>query len=45
MPGVSATVNFAHIREHYYGSHRSVNPTGIVAQMPALDLNAPHGRG
>jgi putative glutathione S-transferase len=45
MPGVAETVDFDHIRRHYYTSHESVNPTGIVAQMPAMDLDAPHGRG
>lgn len=44
MPGVSETVNFDHIRRHYYGSHDSINPTGIIALMPAMDLYAPHGR-
>lgn len=44
LPGVSETVNFDHIRRHYYGSHEGVNPTGIVAAMPAMDLQAAHGR-
>lgn len=44
MPGVAATVRFDHIKGHYYGSHRSVNPTGIVPVGPALDLMRPHGR-
>lgn len=45
MPGVSETVNFEHIRKHYFTSHGDVNPTGIVAQMPQMDFYAPHGRG
>jgi putative glutathione S-transferase len=34
-----------HIKRHYYGSHRHVNPTGIVPLGPALDFMAPHDRG
>jgi glutathionyl-hydroquinone reductase len=44
-PGVAETVNFDHIKRHYYGSHRRINPTGIVPLGPALDLAAPHDRG
>ena len=43
-PGVAGTVNFEHIKRHYYESHRTVNPTGIVPVGPALDFAAPHGR-
>jgi putative glutathione S-transferase len=43
-PGVAETVDFAKIKQHYYGSHRNVNPTGIVPKGPQLDLTAPHGR-
>ena len=45
VPGVSATVRLDHIKLHYYGSHRVVNPTGIVPKGPELDFDAPHGRG
>ena len=44
-PDVSATVNFDHIKHHYYGSHRQINPTGIVPLGPELKLDAPHDRG
>ena len=44
-PAVAGTVNFEHIKNHYYRSHASVNPTGIVPRGPLLDLDAPHGRG
>jgi len=44
-PGVAGTVNFQHIKGHYYQSHRTINPTGIVPVGPLLDLDAPHGRG
>ncbi|MDQ0313671.1 glutathione S-transferase family protein [Amorphus orientalis] len=43
-PGVSDTVNFQHIKNHYYQSHVSVNPTGIVPMGPALDYEAAHDR-
>ncbi len=43
-PGVADTVNFHHIKHHYYGSHKTVNPTGIVPLGPAIDLWEPHGR-
>jgi len=44
MPGIADTVNLTHIKRHYYGSHESVNPTGIVPKGPDLDYDAPHGR-
>ncbi len=43
-PGVAATVHMDHIKAHYYGSHDSINPTGIVPLGPVLDLMAPHDR-
>lgn len=44
-PGVAETVDFDHIKRHYYLTHRSINPAGIVPTGPALDLTQPHGRG
>ncbi|MDE1184532.1 glutathione S-transferase family protein [Paraburkholderia sp.] len=44
LPGIAATVNFEHIKRHYYASHRSVNPTGIVPLGPVQDFDAPHDR-
>lgn len=38
-PGVSKTVNFKHIKEHYYGSHKMINPNGIVPEGPKLDFS------
>ena len=35
-PGVAATVDFGHIKRHYYESHRHINPTGIVPVGPDL---------
>jgi putative glutathione S-transferase len=40
-PGVKATVDFAHIKGHYFQSHRWINPTGIVPKGPILDFDAP----
>jgi glutathionyl-hydroquinone reductase len=42
--GVAETVNFDHIKRHYYVTHAEINPTRIVPIGPALDLTAPHGR-
>lgn len=44
VPGVAETVSIDHIKRHYYGSHRHINPTGIVPLGPALDFSAPHDR-
>jgi len=44
-PGVAETVRLDEIKRHYYVTHPSINPTGIVPLGPAVDLDAPHGRG
>ena len=44
VPGVAATVDMAHIKNHYYGSHATINPTRIVPAGPDIDFAAPHGR-
>jgi glutathionyl-hydroquinone reductase len=43
--GVAETVNLDHIKRHYYGSHKTINPTSIVPKGPALHYDAPHDRG
>ena len=43
-PGIAETVDFIHIKRHYYGSHRMINPTGIVPVGPELDYTRPHDR-
>ncbi|MEO0636912.1 MAG: glutathione S-transferase family protein [Pseudomonadota bacterium] len=43
-PGIAETVHMDHIKGHYYASHETINPTGIVPLGPDLDLTAPHGR-
>ncbi len=42
--GIAATVNFDHIKRHYYMTHDDINPTRIVPSGPDMDWNAPHGR-
>jgi glutathionyl-hydroquinone reductase len=44
MPGIAETVSIDHIKRHYYGSQRQVNPTGIVPIGPSIDFTAPHDR-
>jgi putative glutathione S-transferase len=44
QPGVAGTCNLVHIKNHYYVSHKTINPTGVVPVGPVLDLDAPHGR-
>ncbi|MCD6728151.1 MAG: glutathione S-transferase family protein [Solirubrobacteraceae bacterium] len=45
QPGIAATVDFDHIKRHYYITHHHINPTRIVPKGPELHLTAPHGRG
>jgi putative glutathione S-transferase len=45
QPGIAVTVNMDHIKRHYYGSHKQINPSGIVPLGPQLDFSAPHDRG
>jgi glutathionyl-hydroquinone reductase len=42
--GIASTVNFDHIKRHYYITHDDINPTRIVPVGPDQDLSAPHGR-
>jgi glutathionyl-hydroquinone reductase len=44
-PGLGDTIDFDHIKRHYYEVHTDVNPTGIVPVGPDLSgWTAPHGR-
>ena len=43
-PGVALTVHMDHIKTHYYASHRTINPTGVVPVGPELTFEQPHGR-
>jgi putative glutathione S-transferase len=44
QPGIADTVNFDHIKRHYYMTHTEINPTRIVPIGPLIDLTRPHGR-
>ena len=44
IDGIKETVNFDHIKRHYYMTHTEINPTRIVPIGPILELAAPHGR-
>ena len=44
VAGVAGTVDIEHIKKHYYGSHKTINPIGIVPVGPKLDFDRPHGR-
>ncbi|RJG44150.1 glutathione S-transferase family protein [Mesorhizobium sp. DCY119] len=44
VPGVAQTVNMRHIKAHYYGSHATINPTGIIPLGPEIDHFAAHDR-
>jgi len=43
-PGVAGTVDFGEIRAHYYRTHPMINPSGLVAMMPAAGFDEPAGR-
>jgi putative glutathione S-transferase len=45
VPGVAETVSMEHIKTHYYVSHLTINPTGVVPLGPEQDFNGAHGRG
>jgi glutathionyl-hydroquinone reductase len=45
VEGIAGTVHLEQIKTHYYGSHRQLNPSGIIPRGPVLDFGAPHGRG
>ena len=42
--GIADTVNFDHIKRHYYMTHHDINPTRIVPLGPDQDLRSPHHR-
>jgi putative glutathione S-transferase len=44
IEGVEETVDFGHIKKHYYQSHTMINPTGIVPAGPLIDFSLPHYR-
>ncbi len=44
IPGVAGTVDFDHIKRHYYASHESINPRRIVPPGPDIDFTQAHDR-
>ncbi|WCJ28489.1 Glutathione S-transferase family protein [Euphorbia peplus] len=44
IPGMSSSVNMAHIKRHYYGSHPSINPFGIIPLGPDINFASTHDR-
>ena len=44
VPGVAQTVDFDHIKRHYYLTHERLDPTGVVPKGPEVDFGAAHGR-
>jgi putative glutathione S-transferase len=45
VEGVAGTVHMDHIKDHYYRSHGTINPSGVVPAGPLIDFEEPHGRG
>jgi putative glutathione S-transferase len=43
-PGFGETVDFDHIKRHYYMTHDHINPSRIVPKGPMVDWSAPHDR-
>lgn len=44
QPDVAQTVNMEHIKNHYYSSHETINPSRIVPKGPEIDYTEPHNR-
>lgn len=44
VQGVAQTVHLDHIKRHYYFSHRTINPYGVIPKGPELDFDQPHDR-
>ena len=45
QPGIAETVDFDEIKRHYFQTHISLNPSGVVPLGPEIDWQEPHGRG
>ena len=41
---VAKTIDMYHIKHHYYVSHTTINPSGVVPVGPELDFHTPYGR-
>lgn len=44
VDGVKETVDFYHIKRHYYFSHTMINPTQVVPKGPNIDFSRQHKR-
>ena len=44
VEGIAQTINIDYTKAHYYGSHETINPTGIIPKGPSLDFTRPHHR-
>ncbi|UZE96658.1 glutathione S-transferase family protein [Alkalimarinus alittae] len=44
VPGVKETIDLEYTKIHYYGSHKTINPTGVIPLGPDEDFSAPHNR-
>jgi len=44
QPGIADTVNMQHIKNHYYASHESVNPSRVIPAGPDINFMAGHDR-
>ena len=44
-PGIAETVHMDYIKKHYYGSHKTINPSGVVPVSTGFDLTVPRNRG
>jgi len=44
VPGVAETVSMDHIKAHYYASHSTINPSGVIPIGPEINFVSPHKR-
>ena len=44
FPGISNTYDDKYSKEHYYGSHETINPSGVIAHGPEFEFDTPHNR-
>jgi putative glutathione S-transferase len=44
QPGIADTVNMEHIKNHYYASHETINPSRVIPKGPDIDFMEPHNR-
>ena len=44
VSGIAETINMAHIKAHYYTSHATINPTGVIPAGPVINFDEPHER-